>query len=284
MSSSTAMVFGDSTASKEFASSTYGESDPSTRIYLRVAGLGPEGLGSALQHFKQSIVLSRLLDSTLILASNEATDHGYSTSRIFNGHRTGDGCGLAWRGVRVYWIRRKASFPATRPVSVGVHVRWGDTAASNGIDDGHQFYGSMSIPNIRRLLADIRASEISARGIELSIAMEHADHGVLALLEEESGYRLIDTGDSVAVWKCHLAGTSPLAITGIPLFRQSRSPDRVDFYSARAKDLIQRVDTRTTYLRLRHPRSPRALLTLLHIHSNASPPSLQRRRQILVLN
>ncbi|KAJ7495197.1 hypothetical protein FB451DRAFT_1550731 [Mycena latifolia] len=51
------------------------------QVYLRVEALGADGFGSVLQHFKQSIVLSRAL--------NEQSEHQYSMSQIFNGARDG---------------------------------------------------------------------------------------------------------------------------------------------------------------------------------------------------
>jgi hypothetical protein len=80
---------------------------PPKRIYLHVGTVGNEGLGvryfptlspctlkftslqSLLHHFKQSIVLSRALDSSLVLASTES-QHGYSSSRIYNGKMHSD--------------------------------------------------------------------------------------------------------------------------------------------------------------------------------------------------
>ncbi|KAJ7434234.1 hypothetical protein FB451DRAFT_1195522 [Mycena latifolia] len=65
------------------------------RVYLHMVALGVlfcvvssvrltnASLQSALQHFKQSIVLSRVLKSTLLLAS-EQSEHRYSMSQIFN--------------------------------------------------------------------------------------------------------------------------------------------------------------------------------------------------------
>ncbi|KAJ7618579.1 hypothetical protein FB45DRAFT_1033779 [Roridomyces roridus] len=59
------------------------KSRPSKRVYLRAGGLTREGLGSYFHHFKTSIVLSRALDSELVLAFTES-DHHYSTSDILN--------------------------------------------------------------------------------------------------------------------------------------------------------------------------------------------------------
>ncbi|KAJ7149485.1 hypothetical protein C8R43DRAFT_503880 [Mycena crocata] len=237
--------------------------DKGKRPYLRVGALGPEGFGSALQHFKQSIVLSEMLDASLILAANEAKDHGYSTSWIYNGDLdsadftvdarkacrikdflpaadrdhlvrglcAGDADALQsletikadmedctsivdtnegettedLNGCVVEWVRERLgraelpipspfTFPPTRPITVGVHIRWGDTAYPN-IDLDHNFRGSMALRNITRVLKDIRA-ELGTHGMQLSIDMERADPAVLALLEEND-YTLIDSGDDV---------------------------------------------------------------------------------------
>ncbi|KAJ7634343.1 hypothetical protein FB45DRAFT_908589 [Roridomyces roridus] len=59
-------------------------SAPTKRVYLRTSSIGVEGIGSALQHFKHSIVLSNALDTTLMLP-NTTSHHGYSTSDLLNG-------------------------------------------------------------------------------------------------------------------------------------------------------------------------------------------------------
>jgi hypothetical protein len=84
------------------------------------------------------------------------------------------------------------TFPPERAVSVGVHIRWGDTAGQGG----EGFRGSMGIPDILRVLADIRAT-MGAHGVHLSIAMEDADPNILARLHEPE-YMLIDSGDALA--------------------------------------------------------------------------------------
>ncbi|BGP11394.1 hypothetical protein JCM10049v2_007299 [Rhodotorula toruloides] len=53
------------------------------RIYIRDGGIGEEGIGSAIQRFKESIILSQALDSHLIL-TDRPSEHGYSTSDIIN--------------------------------------------------------------------------------------------------------------------------------------------------------------------------------------------------------
>ncbi|KAJ7199783.1 hypothetical protein GGX14DRAFT_699744 [Mycena pura] len=54
------------------------------RAYLRAGDLGPEGLGSLLQHFKHSIVLADALDAEHILSFHQS-HHGYSSSQFWNG-------------------------------------------------------------------------------------------------------------------------------------------------------------------------------------------------------
>ncbi|KAJ7495210.1 hypothetical protein FB451DRAFT_1360109 [Mycena latifolia] len=232
------------------------------RVYLRVGALGADGFGSALQHFKQSVILSRALNSTLILAS-EQSEHRYSTSQIFNGLRdeasldvhnacrmkdhlpqerrndlvrgwcAGEAAALAdidriqaemaectgivdvdereitedLNGCIGAWIRERLApatppvlpppltLPPTRPVTVGVHIRWGDTGTPGSAPD--HFRGSMNIPALVRVLADIRASPVGARGVELTIAMENAEPRVLAELGE-ANYTLVDSGDAIA--------------------------------------------------------------------------------------
>ncbi|KAJ7832389.1 hypothetical protein B0H13DRAFT_2429722 [Mycena leptocephala] len=216
---------------------------------------------SALQHFKQSIILSRALDSILLLAS-ENSEHEHSTSDIYNGalhpaafnvdaHNAcrikdhlpqprraelvrgwcaGEGAALLemerikaetaectgildgdenettenLNGCITGWIRERLgpypppalppplAFPPERAAAVGVHIRWGDTAGQ--WDDG--FRGSIGIPDIVRVLADIRAT-MGAHGVNLSIAMEDADPRVLARLHETE-YTFIDSGDALA--------------------------------------------------------------------------------------
>ncbi|KAJ7836849.1 hypothetical protein B0H13DRAFT_1912832 [Mycena leptocephala] len=231
------------------------QTNTTKRVYLRVGTIGSEGFGSALQHFKQSIILSRALDSTLLLAS-ENSEHEYSTSGYTTGRCTqrhsmwtrtprraeltrgwcaGEGAALLemerikaetaectgildgdenelmrrqttedLNGCITGWIHERLgpfpppalppplTFPPERAATVGVHIRWGDTAGQWG--DG--FRGSMGIPDIVRVLTDIRAT-MGAHGVNLSIAMEDADPRVLARLHE-TGYTLIDSGDALA--------------------------------------------------------------------------------------
>ncbi|KAJ7054164.1 hypothetical protein C8F01DRAFT_1374619 [Mycena amicta] len=85
----------------------------------------------------------------------------------------------------------------TRPINVGIHIRWGDTAVLDKAFDPatHNFYGSMSLPHISRVLSDLRA-RYSQHGIHITIAMERADSRVIDWLGEEAGsYTLLDTTD-----------------------------------------------------------------------------------------
>ncbi|KAJ7703725.1 hypothetical protein B0H17DRAFT_68165 [Mycena rosella] len=89
--------------------------------------------------------------------------------------------------------RSPLTFPPSRPVTVGVHVRWGDTA---GVFSHGGFRGSMGISNIQRVLRDIRA-EMGQHGVDLTVAMENADSDVLAQLNEPT-YTFLDSGDALA--------------------------------------------------------------------------------------
>ncbi|BGP35388.1 hypothetical protein JCM10296v2_007224 [Rhodotorula toruloides] len=60
-----------------------GSAETSNRVYIRDGGIGNEGIGSAIQRFKESIILSQALHSHLIL-TDRPSEHGYSTSEILN--------------------------------------------------------------------------------------------------------------------------------------------------------------------------------------------------------
>ncbi|KAJ6522225.1 hypothetical protein DFH09DRAFT_1330704 [Mycena vulgaris] len=215
--------------------------DVGQRVYLRVGALGSEGFGSALQHFKQSVILSRALDSTLILASEirntNIRPRAFSTEteilrpqwhrgELVRGWCAGDesavkemqkvraemvnctgivdidetettedlnGCIMAWVRARLAPVPPPVlppplSYPPTRPVTVGVHIRWGDSAG--------QFRGSMAMPNIVHVLKDLR-TDMGAHGLKITVAMEDADPDVLAQMEEPE-YTLLDSGDAIA--------------------------------------------------------------------------------------
>ncbi|KAJ7184808.1 hypothetical protein C8R46DRAFT_1186113 [Mycena filopes] len=234
------------------------------RVYLRAGDVSPEGLGSTLQHFKQSIVLSNALGTSLLLAANDPYElRPYSTSEVYNGDRNfsldatkacriqayvsqGERGGLvkglcegeAWalermdevrrdmaactsvvdtdesettndmNGCVMGWVRERLApapirepptAPLTRPLTVGVHIRWGDTASAPSEDLAtHEFYGSWALPNIVRVLADLRAYA-HPHGIALSIAMQNADAAVLGFLGEPADtYTLLDSDDAIA--------------------------------------------------------------------------------------
>ncbi|KAJ7088058.1 hypothetical protein B0H15DRAFT_296589 [Mycena belliarum] len=260
--------------------------DAGKRVYLRVGALGVEGFGSALQHFKQSIVLSRALNATLLLAA-EQSEHQYSTSAIYNGVRdaaaldvhnacrvkdhlpsarrnelvrgwcAGDAAAVAemdrivaemadctgildmdehettedLNGCITAWVRERLApaapparlppltVPPTRPVTVGIHIRWGDAAsaahAAPASSVPTHFRGSMNTPALRRILADLRASPLGAHGLRLTVAMEHADARVLAALGEPD-YTLLDSrgGAGGALADLHALGNQDVLLLG----------------------------------------------------------------------
>ncbi|KAJ7083277.1 hypothetical protein C8R43DRAFT_1142722 [Mycena crocata] len=233
------------------------------RVYLRAGGIGNEGFGSALNHFKQSIILSRALQSDLVL-SEEESEHHYSTSAVFNGplvaasmdthtvcrirdhipHHRRDAVVRGWcageptavaelqrvsedmrnctgiveldedertedlTGCIMGWVRERLdsgpspvlppqlSWPPTRRVTVGVHLRWGDSADWSAVPGHGLFRGSMSLENVVRVLNDIRTTPLGAHGVELTVAMENADAEVLQKLGQ--AYTLLDSGDGLA--------------------------------------------------------------------------------------
>ncbi|KAJ7475030.1 hypothetical protein FB451DRAFT_1397902 [Mycena latifolia] len=198
------------------------------RVYLHVVALGADGFGCALQHFKQSVILSRTLNSTLVFAS-EQSKHPTSTSHICDGvqgeaaldvHNTclmknylpqeqrnalvRGGC-AGEAGVLAEIERIQAEMAECtgivdvdereRPVTVGVHIRWGDTGTPGTSAD--HFRGSMNIPALVRMLVDIRASPLVAHGVHLTVAIENAEERVLAELGEAE-YALLDSGYTIA--------------------------------------------------------------------------------------
>ncbi|KAJ6458034.1 hypothetical protein C8R47DRAFT_1163656 [Mycena vitilis] len=116
-----------------------------------------------------------------------------------SGETTNDlnGCVMGWVRERLAPppVRSPLTAPLARPITVGVHIRWGDTAAEPGEDMAtHTFYGSWSLPNIVRVLADLR-KYAHPHGIALTIAMQNADPAVLAFLNEPV-YTLLDSDDA----------------------------------------------------------------------------------------
>ncbi|KAK7000572.1 hypothetical protein R3P38DRAFT_3405896 [Favolaschia claudopus] len=244
-----------------------------TRPYLRVGPVGYEGLGSVLMHFKQSIILSLALQSSLHLAFTDVLDHRYSSSEIYNrnapadartlylgktcriqdyithderdaltrGWCNGEGWAVerlervregisdctgifdleSWKdelvqdlnGCIISWVRSRliphltfsplpySSFSPphfARPISVGIHIRWGDMFAPPGTPIlAHNFYGSFNFPEIIRVLTDLRAYA-GPTGIALTIAMEDANRRVLALLNETE-YTLLNSPHAKAL-------------------------------------------------------------------------------------
>ncbi|KAF8180795.1 hypothetical protein K438DRAFT_1841840 [Mycena galopus ATCC 62051] len=246
------------------------------RVYLRAGTISTEGVGSTLHHFKQSIVLSGALDSSLIFSWDVIFDAKheidvYSTSQIWNGEKSPIGrrapsltmdarktcrisdqlpsadrenlvrglcSGEEWAGTEMEririamqdctsivdteysehtqdlngcimgWVRDRLapdshflpstlSFPPNRPVTVGVHVRWGDTRSDFKEWGGNRLYGSMALPNVVRILKDIR-EQLGQHGVKVTVAMQLQDPDVLSILNEtELDYTVIDTGDTM---------------------------------------------------------------------------------------
>ncbi|KAJ7465233.1 hypothetical protein FB451DRAFT_432501 [Mycena latifolia] len=243
------------------SSEPYAASGKPRRVYLRVGNAGKEGVGSVLQHFKHSIVFSRALDSSLVLASSK--NYVYSTSKIWNGQedvtvdareacriqdhiKRPDRRGLvrAWcagekwaieklqkvnaamanctsimdtdeeeftedlNGCIMGWVRERLAppsnllppaipltLPPTRPITVGLHIRWGDTSDEvKARNYTTYFYGSMGVPNVTRVLHDIR-TQAAPYGIKLTIAMHRAELDVIARLNLSEPYTLLDSPD-----------------------------------------------------------------------------------------
>ncbi|KAF7324744.1 hypothetical protein MKEN_00516200 [Mycena kentingensis (nom. inval.)] len=252
----------------------------SKRAFLRILGPGmAEGLGSALFHIQDAIVLSSALESTLLFT--ESSNVAYSLSDIFNGELTDitglpapssdiDGretcllqayitpeerrrlihgyCGEGNEAARseaaeeleefrrklahctsfldaveehhvdLYkcaqpWIRARLgpgpsvaeklyqpmlTIPPTRPLTIGVHIRWGDTQLTYE-ERNKTLYGSMPIPHVVTILEDLRYSPLAAQGIELTVFMQGVSYTpqgaeVLAPIDATGiPYRLVDT-------------------------------------------------------------------------------------------
>ncbi|KAK7051807.1 hypothetical protein R3P38DRAFT_2857437 [Favolaschia claudopus] len=246
------------------------------RMYLRVGPLGGEGMGSVLQHFKQSIVLSQVLDSSLHFGWNEIYNANAESQTLnvtkacrvqdFIPHEDRDAVVRGWcagedsaiarlddvktrmadctgildtevdeltqdlNGCIMPWVRSRLIPPRSsspfappslpyssnpsRPMSVGIHIRWGDTAPLRGTDiSTHDFYGSMNFPDIARILADLRA--FSSNPLEITIAMEEADRAVIALLNLEAGeYTLLDSPQTQALDDLRVLSRSDVLLLG----------------------------------------------------------------------
>ncbi|KAJ7495203.1 hypothetical protein FB451DRAFT_1387260 [Mycena latifolia] len=117
------------------------------------------------------------------------------------------------------------TLPPTRPVTVGVHIRWGDTGTPD--TSPSHFRGSMNVPALVRVLADIRAPQLEAPGVWLIVAMENAEERVLAELGEAE-YALLASGDALAAQDVLLLGESSWAVMvhlvappGLPILESS---------------------------------------------------------------
>ncbi|KAK7051837.1 hypothetical protein R3P38DRAFT_2762310 [Favolaschia claudopus] len=202
--------------------------------------LGGEGMGSVLQHFKQSIVLSQVLDSSLHFGWNEVWDHRYSQSEIYNAnaesqtlnvtkacrvqdfipHEDRDAVVRGWCAGEDSAIARLDDVKTRMADCTGIldtevdEVRWGDTAPLRGTDiSTHDFYGSMNFPDIARILADLRA--FSSNPLEITIAMEEADRAVIALLNLEAGeYTLLDSPQTQALDDLRVLSRSDVFVIG----------------------------------------------------------------------
>ncbi|KAJ7059798.1 hypothetical protein C8F01DRAFT_1145647 [Mycena amicta] len=74
--------------------------------------------------------------------------------------------------------------PPTRPLSVGLHIRWSDTAESYEAH-GKQLYG---------LLHDIKQSPLAVHGVNLTVLMQWADAKILKDLDAvDLPYTLVDS-------------------------------------------------------------------------------------------
>ncbi|KAJ7690233.1 hypothetical protein B0H17DRAFT_1065292 [Mycena rosella] len=165
-----------------------------------------EGEAWALERMDQVRTDMEECTSILDTEDSEVREHlPFRTLRFnevgFFGKTTNDlnGCVMGWVRERLAptSFRPSPTAPLTRPITVGVHIRWGDTAAAPGEDMAtHGFYGSWGLPNIVRVLADLRAYA-HPHGISLTIAMQNADPTVLEFLNEPV-YTLLDSDDAFA--------------------------------------------------------------------------------------
>ncbi|KAK7051831.1 hypothetical protein R3P38DRAFT_3593879 [Favolaschia claudopus] len=208
------------------------------RMYLRVGPLGGEGMGSVLQHFKQSIVLSQVLDSSLHFGWNEVWDHRYSQSEIYNANAESQTLNVT-KACRVQdFIPHEDRDVVVRGWCAGedsaiarldeVRTRMADCTgildtevdemgrhrASAGTDiSTHDFYGSMNFPDIARILTDLRA--FSSNPLEITIAMEEADRAVIALLNlEAEEYTLLYSPQTQALDDLRVLSRSDVLLLG----------------------------------------------------------------------
>ncbi|KAF7350727.1 hypothetical protein MSAN_01633800 [Mycena sanguinolenta] len=113
-----------------------------------------------------------------------------------------NGCIMGWLRDRLapdsHFLPSTLSLPPNRPITVGVHIRWGDTRSDFKELAGTQLYGSMALPNVVRILKDIRDSPLGEHGVKLTVLMQLQDPEVLAILDEtELNYTVVDSGDTV---------------------------------------------------------------------------------------
>ena len=102
------------TIQREESTST-GSTVPKRKVLVRFNSLSDEGVGSAPQHFKSSILLADLLDRAFVVGQLDS-EHGYSTSDIFNAGAAAHGnlefalpmCELQEQGAALWKRLRKA--------------------------------------------------------------------------------------------------------------------------------------------------------------------------------
>ncbi|KAJ7891689.1 hypothetical protein B0H14DRAFT_2687958 [Mycena olivaceomarginata] len=109
-----------------------------------------------------------------------------------------NGCIMGWIRDRLapdsHFLPSTLSLPPNRPITVGVHVRWGDTRSDFKEYGGSNLYGSMALPNVVRILNDIR-ERLGQHGVKLTVSMQLHDPDVLAILNEtQLDYTVIDSG------------------------------------------------------------------------------------------
>src|ERR1700753_2253287 len=97
-----------------------------------------------------------------------------------------------------HFLPSTLSLPPNRPVTVGVHIRWGDTRGKFKQLAGTDLYGSMALPNVVRILKDIRDSPVGQHGVNITVLMQLHDPEVLSILDEPGlNYTVVDSGDTV---------------------------------------------------------------------------------------
>ncbi|KAJ7230227.1 hypothetical protein GGX14DRAFT_538338 [Mycena pura] len=324
------------------AASTEQEPEPpaTKRAYLR-SWTGDEGFGSYLQHFKQSIVLAKALDSEHILSYSKIDvsrvsdaerilaspniKGEYSPSQFWNGqlgssvgkpplrfpvdgsrvclleryvpphirthlvnglcegepsalaemaeikarmaHCTSvldstdgseveeglNGCIAGWVRARVGPARQfvvpPLADPPTRPITVGVHVRWGDSSAH--LNRTGAFYGSMDVHDILRILHDIRArwGGPGGAGVRVKIAMSASANGGAMVLGQ---LNTTDT-DLDANANANAANTLELLDSGDPI---------ADLYTLSNNDIL--LGGSSSYALLAHVIAPAGLTIAGH--------------------